>query len=174
MKVLKQLIVAAACVVLLTAVVGLLVSPSVRAQIDKVKATVLVVNTPDSPVPVSGTVNVGNTPSVNVIRPATALAFQAVDVSFAALEALGNIDVSSYDRIRVVVENNDFPVDLVVHLIEGGEDVGVLGVIEVPGCDGGCVGTPSVTQVFDVPGRTIRFSTLADPRATGSVHIYGR
>ena len=171
MKKFKQSLLAASGLLVLTTVIGLSIQPSVRAQLtDKVKTSVisvLVVNGPSEPVPVTG--------SVAVASRSTALAFQAQDVSFAALEGLGGIDVSSYGQIRVVVENNDFPVDLVVHLIEGGEDVGILGVIEVPGCDGGgCVGSPSVTQVFDLPGRTIRFSPLADPRATGSVHIYGR
>ena len=172
MKKLKQSLAAAFGLLLLTFAIGISIQPSVRAQIaDKLKSSViavLVVNSPSEPVPVTGTVELAS--------PNTALVFQALDVSFAGLEGLGNIDVSSYGQIRVVVENNDFSVDLVVHLIENGVEVGVLGVIEVPGCDGGggCVGTRSVTQVFDVPGRTIRFSTLADPRATGSVHIYGR
>lgn len=171
MKKLKRSLLAASGFLVLTFAIGISIQPSVRAQLaDKFKAgviAVLVTNSPSEPVPVTGSVAVANR--------STVLAFQAVDVSFAALEGLGGIDVGSYDRIRVVVENNDFPVDLVVHVIEGGEQVGVLGVIEVPGCEGGgCVGSPSVTQVFDVPGRTIRFSTLADPQATGSVHIYGR
>ena len=176
MKQVQRSIIVAAGLVVLTAVVAMLVSPSVRAQMDRIKTVVLVANTPDSPVPVTGTVSVGNTPNVNVNRPVTALAFQALDVSFAALEARGNIDVSSYDQIRVVVENEDFPVDLVVNVIEGGEVVGILDVIPVPGCDGagGCVGSPSISRVYDLPGRTLRFSTNADPRATGNVHIFGR
>lgn len=165
-------VIVAAVLVFLTVAIALLVSPATLAQVsDKLKtaaASVLIVNSASEPVPVAG--------QVSLADRQTALAFNAVNVSFASLEGLGNIDVSKFDRIRVVVENNDFPVDLAVHVIEGGESVGLLGVIEVPGCEGsgGCVGSPSVTQVFDVPGRTIRFSTLADPRARGTVHIYGR
>jgi hypothetical protein len=167
MKRLIQTVIVAAGLFIVGAAVALLGSPATLAQVsDKVRtatASVLIVNSASEPVPVS------------LADRQTALVFDAVNVSFASLEGLGNIDVSKFERIRVVVENNDFPVDLVVHLIENGEEVGTLGVIEVPGCDGGgCVGTRSITQVYDVPGRTIRFSTLADPRATGSIHIYGR
>ena len=172
MKRLNRTVITAAGLVILSVAVALLISPATLAQVsDKLRtatASVLIVNSASEPVPVAGTISLADRQ--------TALAFNAVNVSFASLEGLGSIDVSKYDRIRVVVENNDFPVDLAVYVIENGQEVGLLGVIEVPGCDGagGCVGTPSVTQVYEVPGRAIRFSTLADPRATGNVHIFGR
>lgn len=149
-----------------------------------------VVNTPN--------VNVVNTPSVNVNNPitlsagtsigfnsseanpvfvrearATALAFQALDVSFSSLQNLGDIDVSPYEKIRVVVRNRSIPFSLTINIIEAGRIVGILDVIEVPGCPEGICGK-SVTLFYEVPGRTLRFSTDVDQRARGDVLIFGR
>jgi hypothetical protein len=137
--------------------------------------SVTVVNTSTEPIPVRGIVSVGTLPPVSISRAATALIFQARDISFASLNTVGAIDVSSYGQIRVVVQNSDFPVNLVVSLVEDGNAIGILDVVEVPGCpDGGCVGTRSITRVYDTPGRAIRFSTNAEPGARGDVHIFGR
>ncbi len=147
-------------------------------------------------------VNVVNTPSVNVINPialsagtsvgisssvanpvfvrderANLLAFQALDVSFSSLSDLGDVSVGSYEKIRVMVQNQGPAFNLTLTLIEGGHAVGVLDVINVQGacpdfpCGGGAVTT---TRVYEVPGRFIRLSSLADQRTRGNVMIFGR
>jgi len=153
-----------------------------------------VVNTPN--------VNVVNTPNVNVTNPitlsagtsvdvsssasnpifvremqTTAVAFQSLDTSFSALQNLGDIDVSPYRQIRVVVQNQGAPFSLTLTLVEAGRSIGNLDVIDVPGAcpDVSCGnGRASVTRVYEVPGRTIRLSSNADRRIKGDVVIFGR
>lgn len=150
-------------------------------------AAFIPVSSPGQSGSVGKDVNVVNTPSVSVNSSAaspvfvrgsqtTALAFQRTDVSFSSLESIGDIDVGAYEKIRIVVQNDSFSVSLVVSVVEAGQVVGVLDVIDVPGCDGagGCVGSRSTTRFYEVPGRKIRFSTNADPRATGDIAIFGR
>ena len=147
-------------------------------------------------------VNVVNTPNVNVTNPitlsagtsvdvsssasnpifvremqTTAVAFQSLDTSFSALQNLGDIDVSPYRQIRVVVQNQGAPFSLTLTLVEAGRSIGNLDVIDVPGAcpDVSCGnGRASVTRVYEVPGRTIRLSSNADRRIKGDVVIFGR
>lgn len=71
MKKLKQSLIAAVGLIVLAVVISILISPSTRAQVaEKVKTgivSVLVVNTPSQPVPVAGTVDVGNLESTTLI-----------------------------------------------------------------------------------------------------------
>lgn len=146
-------------------------------------------------------VNVVNTPSVNVNNPVTlsagtsvgvsssasnpifvreerttALAFQALDGSFSLLNDL-DVTVGPYDKIRVLVQNHGFNFSLTLTLMEAGRSVGILDVINVQGacpdltCGDGSVTT---TRIYELPGRTIRFSTNVDPRLKGDVVIFGR
>ena len=170
---------------ILFVLVGVVMPDNIRGQSGSVGKDVNVVNTPN--VNVSNPVTLAAGASVNVISSAanpvlvrsaqsTAVAFTASNVSFSGLEALGDIEVAGYEKIRIVVLNRSFAVDLVVNVVEAGQIVGVLDVIAVPGCDGsgGCVGTRSISRLYEVPGRKIRFTTNADQRATGDVVVFGR
>ena len=76
MKTLKQSLIGAAGLFVLAAVLGLMISPSTRAQIgEKVKTgvmSVLIVNTPSEPVPIAGAVTVGNAVQTQTLLPAGA------------------------------------------------------------------------------------------------------
>jgi hypothetical protein len=76
MKMLKQSLIGAAGLVVLAAVMGLMISPATRAQVaEKIKTgvmSVLIVNTPSEPVPIAGTVTVGNAVQTQTLIPAGA------------------------------------------------------------------------------------------------------
>jgi hypothetical protein len=83
MKKLKHSLVAVFGLLVVTAVIGLIIQPTTRAQIaEKIKTgvtSVLIVNSPSEPIPVAGTVNVANSPlSVQNVNDPIREPYQAV------------------------------------------------------------------------------------------------
>jgi len=161
---------------------------SIRPSADSQAKDVNVVNTPG--VVVTNPIALAPGASIDIRSSATRLLFQtpAGGVLVSTPQELGEVDVSSFEQIRVVVVNRAFQslhsaaAIVSLQLVEAGAALGTIDTLlagEEP--DHTATVFNVVSKVYEVPGRTLRITAKAGQDAEGAqgsthvdVFVFGR